>query len=355
MHSLRRFGRVYVCGAILLALLVSMSGADLSAVSRQVGPTTTITHTPPQTFVPGFRISIKALVADEMGIAVVRCYFRATGEADYVFVEMRRVAGNLYAGILPAPSPTTEAIEYILLAVNYSRVVVRSQVFTMARAEGTRPTEWQTSDSSGQVSVKTELAQAPQSVAGFTDSIASDVVESAFRFGYVVKGLHAVSTAGPPGYTGATVHATAEAAPAPTARPATTSTTTAAKAGGSGTKWLIIGSALAGGGAAGYYYYKNTQELTPESIIGTWSYRGTARGYTLTGVITFKSGGNLSYTADASPISNARSGVGSWMLSGGTITILDYGEGWSISGPVTGDKKQFSASGDAGSYTFTRR
>lgn len=136
------------------------------------------------------------MITDEAGGMLARCYFRAKGEVDFVFVDMPLETGNEYAGILPASSANTEAIEYLLLAVNNNKVVVRSAIFEVDREEGDTPPVWQKVDSSGRVSVMTELARAPQTIPGFTDSIITDVVESALRFGYVAEGIYTLSQDG---------------------------------------------------------------------------------------------------------------------------------------------------------------
>lgn len=152
-----------------------------------------ISHTPVKYFIPGARIQVKALVSDEAGVMLVRCYFKAKEETDYVFVEMPLIVGNEYIGILPAPAAATSAIEYILLSVNQNGLVVRSQVFEAKRDTGREKPVWQDVNMSGSIAVNTELARAPRSLPGFADNITAEVVESAFRFGYVVKGIYMLS------------------------------------------------------------------------------------------------------------------------------------------------------------------
>jgi hypothetical protein len=348
-------------GIALLAqvLFVFFRGFDVPSLIAQVRPATRIVHTPVRFFIAGFRIKVNAQVSDEAGINIVRCYFRAKGEADYVFVDMPLAAGNEYAGVLPAPSSTTQAIEYILLAVNNGRVVVRSQTFTVYKTEGTTPPEWQNVNANTQITVKTELAQAPQVVQGFTDDIVSDVVESAFRFGYVAEGIYILSqmaSVAPLGaVSGGTITATSSAAvTAGTTAAAMTGVTTATTGGISIGTVALIGAGVAVAGV-GIYKIATINKLTPSSIVGTYGYSGLARGNTLTGTITFQEGGNLTYNAQQSEISSARSGTGWWTLASGNLTIHDNVENWEISGNAEGNKKSFTLSGTAGTYTFTRQ
>ena len=211
-----------------------------------------ISHTPVDHFVPGFRIGVKALISDEAGIMLARCYFRSKGEADYVFVDMPLEVGNEYAAVLPAPSETTEEIEYILLAVNNDGVVVRSQTFSAKKAETDEKPSWQELDSGGDITIKTELANAPEALPGFSDSIVSDVVESAFRFGYVVEGIYLITQmvgAAPVGaVSGGTIAATTTTTAAAAGGATAATAGGAAAAGGSSTLLYVGGAVLAAGG-----------------------------------------------------------------------------------------------------------
>jgi hypothetical protein len=241
MRGLRNNKPVFGVALWAMLLFVLAPGFD-GSLSAQTTPKTNISHTPVDYFVPGFRILVKALISDEGGVMMARCYFRAKGEADYVFVDMPLEVGNEYAGILPAPSESTEEIEYLLLAVNNDGVVVRSQEFFAKRADDQEKPSWQDVDSTGNISIKTELAQAPETLAGFSDSIVADVVESAVRFGYVAEGIYLLTQmigAAPIGaVSGGTIAAT-------------TTTGAAAAGGGAGaaTAAATGGGAAAGGGS----------------------------------------------------------------------------------------------------------
>ena len=205
-----RFFQYFTFLSVLVFVFVPV--LDGTLFGSQPGNSTRMSHTKVDYFVPGSRIQIKALISDGAGIMLVRCYFRLKGQENYYFIEMPLIVGNEHVGILPAPSATAQVIEYILLAVNQNGMVVRSQVFEVRNRESRGKPSWQEVDSSGSVMVKSELAQAPQSLAGFSDRISADVIESVFRFGYVVEGIYKLSQmvgAAPVGaVSGGTVSAT---------------------------------------------------------------------------------------------------------------------------------------------------
>lgn len=76
-----RFARILTKTTRLITLCGEVAGA-----------TTAIKHKPLQHFVVGHRIRVEALVTDPQGVGLVRCYFRAAGRSDYVFVGM--IAGE---------------------------------------------------------------------------------------------------------------------------------------------------------------------------------------------------------------------------------------------------------------------
>jgi len=252
MRKIRRESVSWI-GALLACLIfVFMPYLDAYSKTEQATPAIQISHTPMKFFVPGFRIIVKALVTDEPGIMLVRCYFRAKGEADFIFVDMPLVAGDEYKGVLPAPSANTSAIEYLLLAVNNNKVVVKSQRFTVYREEGYSRPEWQSSDLSSEITVKTELAQAPQTIPGFSDNIVADAVESAVRFGYVVDGIYILSQMAGTAPAGAVSGGTITASTTNVAAAVVTGTVAGGGGSALGTIAIVTGgaAALAGGALA---------------------------------------------------------------------------------------------------------
>jgi hypothetical protein len=176
---------------LALAMFIAPINAAGIAHAAEMKPTTKVTHKPIKYFVPGKRIALETTVKDSKGVSVVRCYFKAKGEADYVFVAMTESSGGAYQGVLPAPGKNTEALEYLFLAVNGEKQIVKTQAYTVAKKDDDKVPAWQFSGE-GNLTVSTELAKAPAELAGFTDSIVMDVVESTARFG-AVAGLYALS------------------------------------------------------------------------------------------------------------------------------------------------------------------
>jgi|GEM_PF-2171090 len=194
---------------IAIALFVVPLNAAAVAASEKA-PTTKIDYDPIEYFVPEKRIELLLEVEDEAGVKIVRCYFLADSQADYVFVPMNVISENTYRGILPAPSKDTQQIKYLFLVVNGNDQVVKTQTFKVNKKDEEKAPAWQTASADGNVQVYTELPQAAQPPAGFTDSIAMDVVESSARFGFVVGGIYAatqIAAAG--GTSGAAAAATA--------------------------------------------------------------------------------------------------------------------------------------------------
>lgn len=256
MYELRN-NRPLQSAAILAVLVLVSVPLFNGGLGAQTPPRTNISHSPVDTFIPGFRMQVKALVSDETGVMLVRCYFRAAGEAEYMFVDMPLVIGNEYSGTLPAPLESTEALEYILLAVNNDGVVVRTQLFSARRAEGREKPVWQQVDSGGEISINTELSRVPESIPGFDDNIVVNVMESAFRFGYVVEGIYKVSQmvgAAPVGaISGGTISATTtsgteDGVRIPETAAAATGGSKVSKKGSSGLLYIVGGAALVAGG-----------------------------------------------------------------------------------------------------------
>ena len=94
-------------------------------------PQTLIEQAGAPLFFSGQPIPVQAMVSDPSGIFAVRCYFRYSQEADFVFIDMERKANGLYQGILPAPGESVHEMEYLYLAVNERRQVVRTPVYTV--------------------------------------------------------------------------------------------------------------------------------------------------------------------------------------------------------------------------------
>ena len=228
-----------VLSFIAIAFFVLPVNAGSALAKEEIKATTKATskikHKPIKYFVPEKRIKLEAKVTDKEGVSLVRCYFRAAEQADYVFVAMN-AASSLYQGILPAPSKDTEMLEYLFLVVNGKNQVVKTQTFKINKKDKEKAPAWQQVSAEGDIHVSTELAQAPETLQGFTDSIVMDVVESSARFGTVAGGIYLASKAG--GVSGA-------------AATSATAGTVTAGAGLSTAAIIGIGVAVAAGVGAG--------------------------------------------------------------------------------------------------------
>ena len=140
-------------------------------------------HNAPGYVVPEKRVQIAANVTDPKGVKLARVYFKTPAQADYVFVPMTSAGGARYVATVPAINASAPSLQYVLLAVNSEGAVSKTQEYTAAARKTTEVPAWQSASNTGQMTVFTEAAAAPQSVAGFADSIAMDVVESGARFG----------------------------------------------------------------------------------------------------------------------------------------------------------------------------
>ncbi len=195
-----------------LGICIFFSQNPVSGSAHAVAAATKVKHKPVKYFVPEKRITLTAYIKDKKGVELVRCYFRAKGEANFVFVPMAQTKAFTYSAVLPAPGGATQAIEYVFLAVNKEQQIVKTQTFAIPERAGADTPDWQQAGSEGSIAVKTELDQPPKQLAGFSDSIVIDQVESSMRFGMVAGGLYAVTSSAAAGMAAAaagTITATA--------------------------------------------------------------------------------------------------------------------------------------------------
>lgn len=233
------FGRFLVLVAVAMFIFPLGPGISLADETPEIK----IKHEPIEYYVPEKRIRLETKIKYKEKVDLVRCYFKGQTDADYVFISMAPVEEGVYWAILPAPSVDAESITYLFLVVTAKGAVVRTQEYIIAKNDEDDTPAWQDIDSGGNIYVSTELAQAPETVAGFTDSIVVDVVESAARFGFVAEGIYTLSQIEAAG------GATGSAAMANGAGVVTASSgmSTAAMVGiGVGTA-ALVGGAVAGG------------------------------------------------------------------------------------------------------------
>jgi len=233
----------FIIGATLVLFMIAQHPGPLSS-AEVVKATVALKHKPLKHFVAGHRIQIEAKVTDTQGVTLVRCYFRAAGQADYVFVGMKAGDKDMFTGILPSPAVETKVIEYLFLTVNGKNQVVKTQTFKTESKDTEEIPAWQSVSGDGiSIAVGTELSQATQP-AGFNDSITTDVVESSARFG-IVAGIYSTTQVTGGGATGAVAAGGTTSAGGTTgaAATATVAGTVAASAGLS--TLAIVGASVA--------------------------------------------------------------------------------------------------------------
>ncbi|MBN2384183.1 hypothetical protein JXQ70_15000 [bacterium] len=169
----------------LLALMSFMFLVTVTVRADETKPGLVIGHDPLEYYLSGHRILISARVTDPVGVSIVRCYFRAQNQADFVFIDLETGKDGLYNGYLPSPAPETETIDYSILAVNNEQAVFKTKIMRMTRRieDDQKLPAWQSDQSEGSIILKTELAEAPETLPGFQDNLTLDVVESSLRFG----------------------------------------------------------------------------------------------------------------------------------------------------------------------------
>ncbi len=249
---------------------------SVSAMADPVEVTTKIKHKPLAYAVPGKRIKVEVSVKDKLQIHTVRCYFRAKGEADFIFAGMDVQGKNTYTALLPAPTDQAGSIEYVFLTVNQANQVIKTQIFSTDVKPGEKIPEWQTDPSDEPITLGTELSEAPSELAGFSDSIHIDVVESSARFGLVAGGLYAASSgAAGAGAAAGTAGATSAAATATTATVAagaglSTVATVGIVAAGAAVVGGTVAATSSGGGSGGSGSGGGSSSSDCVDLAGTW-------------------------------------------------------------------------------------
>lgn len=87
----------------------------------------TIDHTPLECMASGAFATVEATVSPPEETVAVQAYFRARGTEDWFYVELTGEDGS-WSGLLPSPAPTTDAVDYFVLATD--------QEGTSSRTEG---------------------------------------------------------------------------------------------------------------------------------------------------------------------------------------------------------------------------
>jgi hypothetical protein len=284
-------------GALGLFLFPAQGRSVLARTETTVS--TKIKHKPVEYFVSGHRIGLQAHVTDEKGVHLVRCYFRAVEQADYVFVTMK-AGSSRYSGVLPAPSQETDMIEYLFLAVNGKNQVVKTQTFKITKGDDDKIPAWQKVSAKGEIQVGTELARAPTAPVGFSDSIAVNVAESSARFGFVVGGIYTAIQASESGGTSG-MAAAADSAGMITAK--TGGVSKLAYVGGAAL--IAAGVAAAGSGSSSdrdhkhTYLSSSTTSVQPLSSTTTYLSSSTTTSAPVSSTTTYESSSTTTYLSSS--------------------------------------------------------
>lgn len=313
----------YRLGAAILIPLMTVLNCPISAVSAPT-PAIEIEHNPIEEATAGERVTLKAEINDESGVKTARAYFKTAEAANYSFVVLESNNGEDFTGTLPAPANGSGGFEYLILVQNGNSKVVKTQTYMVTVEDDDDAA--QAVAENDKIQVYTELEQAPTDIAGFSDNIAIDVVESAAKLG-VVAGLYSAATAG--SSSGGAIAAG----------------TVTATAGGISTTAMIVGGVLVAGAVGGVAAAASSssdddnssaQPLDSNTILGGWNISGSSTdGRTTTGTITFQQGGRFAYS-----LTNA-SGAGTWSLSGSTLRMV-YDAGAVYNGTASGNSKNFT-------------
>lgn len=176
--------------AIICIVMVSAQMTLMSAITAHAAdaaPATAFSHHPPEYLQPGARILVNCRISDPAKIKLARCYFRAAGDAEYVFVPMNTWPNNLFTATLPAMSNSAKALQYRFLSVNSMGQIAKTSEFTVnvKQVQGNIP-YWQSAADPGTIKVNTEIAReesiASQGVTGFDDKILIQVAQSSARY-----------------------------------------------------------------------------------------------------------------------------------------------------------------------------
>lgn len=134
-----------------------------------------IIHDPYSYVVAGKRTVITAvIISPPEGLQSVYCRFRTTETAGFARVPMTRVEGTqyTYAATLPALSPGTGSLRYMLVAGDTMNKETSSREFSIpVKATSVIP-GWQREQSSEKIKVRLESPDKP--LEGFSDAIAAD-------------------------------------------------------------------------------------------------------------------------------------------------------------------------------------
>lgn len=261
---------------VMLSFFMAFPCSVISAAAAKA--TTQVKHKPPAYYLPGFRIILDAEIKDEAGVQVARCYFKTKKEKNFIFTDMAPKGNPTYQATLPAPWVNSESIDYVFVAVNEDKKVVRTQVFSIKEKEteqaaawreagevqelrldapqevleqyeavkndlreeySNKLPKWQLAEGLEEIVVLTEFEGPSTQLKGFYDNMVATTVPSSSKYGALAAGL----------YTEEEIAAVGGKAAAASATGASTAGTISATAGGISMGALALGAAVVAGGA----------------------------------------------------------------------------------------------------------
>lgn len=111
----------------VISILLSVSGAVAAADDKFEIIHNKISHAS-----IGDRINISATVNDpHRNVETVRAYFKTALDDRFYFVVMEKHPDNTYSGLLPAPLPGSESLEYIILGKSTSDQIIKTRRFVV--------------------------------------------------------------------------------------------------------------------------------------------------------------------------------------------------------------------------------
>lgn len=342
-----------------------------------------INHAPPsENYIPGFRINLDVEIQDSKDLLAARCYFKTKQDDNFAFTDLFGQGDGRYKAVLPAPWVNSEAVEYLFVTVDPDKKVTRSSLFLIEEGQTEEAATWkdaseveqvrldtaqeaienhevfrqqlrdnhrnnlpeyQSAESADTLTVQTELSREAVALNGFYDkAIVTEVADSA-KYGFMAKGLYNSEQA-----------AAAEAAGIPTVK-AGMSTLTKVGIGALAVGAAGVAVAASGGsGSSSSHSSSPAQELTSQTIVGTWNLSGdSTRGDTATGQFSFNS--DSSFLAETTEIIDGNeqqfSSPGTWSLVG-TELSLNYDAGANYVGQASGDSKNFTLTATNNPWTL---
>jgi hypothetical protein len=134
-----RKGVVHVSGRVAFSRRFAATaalgvGLVLSGGSASFAAAPEIKFSPPTCIATGANSVVKTQLKPENGWASVRAYFRAGGETDWYFMEMRATGNGGFFAVLPKPLGSTKAVDIQIHVRDADSLVTRGPIGTVKTA-----------------------------------------------------------------------------------------------------------------------------------------------------------------------------------------------------------------------------